>query len=66
MGRRGRQHRDLARPSRRGKLQPGHELADVFQPGLAPVQAPEAEELPVVLEIEYALTVFGDRPISVR
>ena len=37
LGRHGRQHRDLAGPARRGKLQPGDELADVFQPGLAPV-----------------------------
>ena len=51
LGRRRRQHRDLARPARRGKLQPGDELADVLQPGLAPVQAPEADELPVILEI---------------
>ena len=52
LGCRGRQHRDLARPARRGKLQPGDELPDVLQPGLAPVQAPEADELPVILEIE--------------
>ena len=49
--RRRRQHRDRARPARRGKLQPGDELADVLQPGLAPVQAPEADEAPVILEV---------------
>src|SRR5439155_16025581 len=48
MPRRGRQYRDFARPARRGKLQPGDELADVLQPGLAPVQGTEAEELPVI------------------
>ena len=31
-------------PARRRKLQPDDELADVLQPGLAPVQAAEAEE----------------------
>lgn len=34
MSRHGRQHRDLARPARRRKLQPGHELAKILQPGL--------------------------------
>ena len=46
-----RQRRDLARTASRRQLEPGHELADVLQPGLAPVQAAEAEELPVVLEV---------------
>jgi hypothetical protein len=46
-----RQHRDLARPSRRGKLQPGDELADVLQPGFAPVQAPEPEKPPQIFHV---------------
>ena len=50
-GRHGRQYRDLAGPARRGKLQPGDELPDVLQPGLAPVQAAEADEGPVILKI---------------
>ena len=35
----GRQYSDRIRPARRAKLQPGDELADVLQPGLAPVEA---------------------------
>ena len=50
-GRHGRQYRDLTGPARRGKLQPGDELPDVLQPGLAPVQAAEADEGPVILKI---------------
>ncbi len=46
-----RQHRDLARPARRRQLQPDHELGDVLQPGLAPVQPPEAEKLPEVFHV---------------
>ena len=36
---------------RRVRGRAGDEVADVLQPGVAPVQVPEAEELPVVLEI---------------
>ena len=50
-GRHGRQYRDLTGPPRRGKLQPGDELPDVLQPGLAPVQAAKADEGPVILKI---------------
>jgi hypothetical protein len=65
LSRHGRQHRDLARTARRRKLQPGHELADVLQPGLAPVQSPEADEGPVILEVVGVCPHCVRRPADV-
>ena len=45
------QHRDPPVPGRRGQPQPGHELADVLQPDLAPVQPAAGEEHEPVLQI---------------
>ncbi len=46
-----RQHRHRAGPARRGQAQPGHELADVLQPHLAPVELPLPGEDPVILQV---------------
>ena len=46
-----RQHRDRSRPPRQRQLQPRDEPGDVLQPGLAPVQAPEPEELPQIFHV---------------
>ena len=45
------QHRDPPVPGRRWQPQPGHELADVLQPDLPPVQPAAGEEHEPVLQI---------------
>jgi hypothetical protein len=47
----GRQHRNHAVPARLRQRQPGHELADVLQPRLPPVQPPAGKEDPEILQV---------------
>lgn len=54
----------VAHPGR--SPQPGHELAEILQPRLPPVQPVLVQEAEVVLEDVGVFTVFGDRSMSVR
>jgi hypothetical protein len=59
------QHRDLALSRRRGQPQPGHELTNVLQPDLPPVQRPPVEEHEPVLQIMGIRLDRVRRPIDI-
>jgi hypothetical protein len=64
MRHRGQQHHGLARSARQGKLQPGDELPTSSSLA-SPVQAPRAQELPVILEIVRVRLHRVQRPADV-